>query len=489
MRRFLLLARSSATVLTAAVLVAATFCALAPAAGAWTWPSSGAVLQPFVFDSAHPYAAGQHRGIDVAGAAGSTVVAPATGTVTFAGTVPGSGLSVTIATPQGDAVTLTHLGSLSVAQGAAVAEGDGVGTIGPSGDPEVGEPYVHLGVRVAANPQGYLDPLSLLPARAPAQSPPAAPAPAPAPVAPVPGPVDTAVAPPPAAPLPPPPPPAAAPVPATPPVASAPAPAAAPGSPAPSSSATPPAASYLVVRRGVRAEVDKQPATVPARPRAALPTGTPAVATATSQALEHARPRVAVPVSAGLVVPAQVSAARRAAASAATTATVRPPLVRHAARGMAHAPSRAVGRTAAARLRRQAGASVAARTAPVHSKGSQRSSRRSSRTSAPWVIAVLLVLLAVGVLLGVAAARRLVGQGRVRMMARNVSGSEDPGSARVALCSGPSPPGACGRVWRPVGRFRALSPLEGQRRSHGQRDGRARHAGDGRRRSRGEALR
>src|SRR4051812_30962967 len=158
MRRFLLLAQHFTVLLTALLLVAATFCALAPAAGAWTWPSSGGVVQPFVFDPAHPYAAGQHRGIDVAGPAGSTVVAPAAGTVTFAGTVPGSGLSVTIATPQGDAVTLTHLGSFVVAQGAAVAEGDGVGAIGPSGSPQGGEPHVHLGGRNAAKPQGHPHP-------------------------------------------------------------------------------------------------------------------------------------------------------------------------------------------------------------------------------------------------------------------------------------------------------------------------------------------
>ena len=146
---------------------------VAPSAGAWTWPASGPVLQPYDFDPAHPYAAGQHRGIDIAGDAGATVLAPATGTVTFAGTVPSSGKSITIATSAGDAVTLTHLGSLLVAAGAAVAEGDGVGTIGPSGDPEVAQPYVHLGVRIAAEPQGYLDPLSVLPGRAAAPTSPA----------------------------------------------------------------------------------------------------------------------------------------------------------------------------------------------------------------------------------------------------------------------------------------------------------------------------
>src|ERR671931_386280 len=48
--------------LLAAVAAALHF---APLAGAWTWPPDGPVLQPFVFDPAHPYAAGQHRGIDI----------------------------------------------------------------------------------------------------------------------------------------------------------------------------------------------------------------------------------------------------------------------------------------------------------------------------------------------------------------------------------------------------------------------------------------
>src|SRR5262249_47029638 len=123
MRRFLL------------VLVAAL--AFVAPASAWTWPASGPVLLPFTFDPVHPYAAGQHRGIDVGGAPAETIKAPAGGVVTFAGTVPGSGKSVTILTPDGWSVTLTQLGSIGVTKGAAVAEGDGVGMIGPSGDPEV----------------------------------------------------------------------------------------------------------------------------------------------------------------------------------------------------------------------------------------------------------------------------------------------------------------------------------------------------------------
>jgi murein DD-endopeptidase MepM/ murein hydrolase activator NlpD len=131
---------------------------------AWSWPVQGQVLQPFSYDEAHPYAAGQHRGIDIAAdATGETVVAPAAGTVSFAGFVPNNGKSVTIETADGYSVTLTHLGTIAVAKGATVAEQAVVGTIGPSGTPEQSEPYVHLGIRHTADPNGYVDPLGLLP--------------------------------------------------------------------------------------------------------------------------------------------------------------------------------------------------------------------------------------------------------------------------------------------------------------------------------------
>jgi peptidase M23-like protein len=136
----------------------------APPALAWTWPVDGPVLRPFVLGD-DPYAAGQHRGIDVGAPSGGSVRAPAAGTVTFAGTVPGGGRAVTVQTADGYSVTLLHLGSLAVRRGGAVAEGDAVGTVGPSGEPELTQPHVHLGVRRSADPHGYLDPLGFLPAR------------------------------------------------------------------------------------------------------------------------------------------------------------------------------------------------------------------------------------------------------------------------------------------------------------------------------------
>ena len=96
---------------------------------AWSWPADGAVVRPFAF-GADAYAAGQHRGIDVAGPDGSAVKAPAAGVVTFAGSLPTYGRGVTILTADGYAVTLVHLGAIDVAKDATVGEGDTVGTMG-----------------------------------------------------------------------------------------------------------------------------------------------------------------------------------------------------------------------------------------------------------------------------------------------------------------------------------------------------------------------
>ena len=98
---------------------------------------------------------------------------PAAGTVSFVGVVPSSGRTVTIQT-DGYAVSLTHLGETTIAKGATVAEGDAVGVAGQSGDAEWPTPYVHLGIRVSRQRDGYVDPATLLPPRAVVPPPPAA---------------------------------------------------------------------------------------------------------------------------------------------------------------------------------------------------------------------------------------------------------------------------------------------------------------------------
>src|SRR5882724_9796348 len=128
------------------VVVALVLSSLALPAGAhaWSWPASGVVLRPFNFGP-NPYQGGEHRGIDIAGAPGEKVHAADAGTVSFVGTVPTSGLVVTVLTADGYAVTLTHLGTANVSRGSVVADGQIIGAVGPSGDPEVPQPYVHLG--------------------------------------------------------------------------------------------------------------------------------------------------------------------------------------------------------------------------------------------------------------------------------------------------------------------------------------------------------
>jgi hypothetical protein len=134
---------------------------------AWAWPVDGPVLRPFVLGD-DPYAGGQHRGIDIGAPSGSPVRAPAAGRVSFAGTVPTGGKTITIRTEDGYAVTLLHLGTYSVSRGDAVTEGDVLGSVGASGHTSGSTPYVYLGIRRAEEPDGYVDPLGLLPAPAPA---------------------------------------------------------------------------------------------------------------------------------------------------------------------------------------------------------------------------------------------------------------------------------------------------------------------------------
>ena len=93
--------------------------------------------------------------------------------MSFAGTVPTGGKTVSIQTSFGYTATLVHLGSIGVARGALVGEASVVGTVGPSGVVDLPDPYVYFGARVTSDPQGYIDPLTLLPPRVASDAPPA----------------------------------------------------------------------------------------------------------------------------------------------------------------------------------------------------------------------------------------------------------------------------------------------------------------------------
>src|SRR4051794_34047261 len=169
------LARTSALLLTVLMLL------LVPpgaAAADWTWPVRGPVLTEFR-NGDDPYAAGQHRGVDIGAAVGSPVVAASGGTVVFAGAVGSSGLVVSERTSDGRyELSYLHLSGVSVRRGDIIGRGDRVGAVGTTGTRSVDQPHLHFGVREAGDRHAYLDPLTFL-APPPAETPDPAPAPVP----------------------------------------------------------------------------------------------------------------------------------------------------------------------------------------------------------------------------------------------------------------------------------------------------------------------
>ena len=159
-------------------LVAAFLVPASSAAAAWTWPVAGEVVTTYR-NGSDPYASGQHRGIDIAADVGRPVVAATDGTVTFAGSVGSSGLTVGIRTADGAfATSYLHLESIEVRAGDDVSAGARVGTVGTTGRRSVERAHLHFGVRDAGTDHAYRDPLEFLPPPAPPplpQPPPAAP--------------------------------------------------------------------------------------------------------------------------------------------------------------------------------------------------------------------------------------------------------------------------------------------------------------------------
>jgi hypothetical protein len=423
-------------------------------AQAWTWPVNGPVLRPFSFDRAHPYAAGQHRGVDLGAAAGAPVRAPVDGTVTFSGTVPSGGKTVSIQTPSGYTATLLHLGSIGVTRGASVEEGSVVGTVGPSGTVDLAEPFVYFGVRLTSDEQGYVDPLGLLPPRAV----PATPLEAPQVVGEAAPEIPVATVEPPAAPAVP-----QVEVPATAAATSSPVASGEVATPAPVSAAAP-SADAAVSGEDAGLSVSSADS---ARIHAGLPD-------TTRQAVVRESPRLGV-------------GGRPELSSASFDRG------RFAESLESPARSSALGET-------PAGARAADRQATSQANGLHgraASTVASAAVSSLWG-RLLLALALAGLTV---AAQRLFARrhrerrGSARIMslpepehlvgeAESEGEAEDPGRAGMAVRVGQATPRSRGGLRSPGGHLRALPPLEGERRAHGERDGRARHAGHGDRRSR-----
>ncbi|MEA2420616.1 MAG: hypothetical protein QOE60_2822 [Thermoleophilaceae bacterium] len=146
-----------------AIALVAVLLAAAPARADWLWPVQGEVITPYR-NGDDPYAAGQHRGIDIAAETGTPVIAAAGGEVRFAGTAGSSGLTVSIRTGDGRYDTsYLHLSATAVRKGQSVAAGDRVGAVGTSGVRSATQPHLHFGVRDAGTAHGYHDPLAFLP--------------------------------------------------------------------------------------------------------------------------------------------------------------------------------------------------------------------------------------------------------------------------------------------------------------------------------------
>jgi murein DD-endopeptidase MepM/ murein hydrolase activator NlpD len=131
-------------------------------AESWTWPVRGHVVTAYV-NAGSPYAAGQHRGVDIAARPGTPVAAATGGHVRFAGAVGSSGLTVSVRTADGRFDTAyLHLATATVRTGQAVAPGDRLGSVGTTGRPSTTTPHLHLGIRDAGT-RRYRDPLDFLP--------------------------------------------------------------------------------------------------------------------------------------------------------------------------------------------------------------------------------------------------------------------------------------------------------------------------------------
>lgn len=163
-----------------AVVLALVVCPQAASARGWERPVDGPALRPFSV-AGDRFAAGQHRGVDLAAPPGTRVRAACGGRVSFAGRVPRGGLTVSVRCGRLVCV-YQHLGTMAARRGQVVAPGARIGTVGGARP----RPHVHLGARVRATGT-YLDPLVLL-AGAPRAGPPPLPgARRPRPLGPTPG--------------------------------------------------------------------------------------------------------------------------------------------------------------------------------------------------------------------------------------------------------------------------------------------------------------
>ena len=122
--------------------------------GSWGWPIAPPhpVVAPYVAPATH-YSAG-HRGIDIGAEDGTAVLAPADGTVHFAGWVVDRPL-LSLELSDGTLVSFEPV-TTTLRAGDAVRRGDTLGTLEPG---HCASPCLHFGVRMDGE---YVSPLLFL---------------------------------------------------------------------------------------------------------------------------------------------------------------------------------------------------------------------------------------------------------------------------------------------------------------------------------------
>jgi murein DD-endopeptidase MepM/ murein hydrolase activator NlpD len=123
--------------------------------GTWAWPVQGPVIRGFEPPDT-PFGSG-HRGIDIAAAPGTPILAAEAGTVSFAGRVAGE-LFVTIVHGGGLSSTYSWVSSTAVRKGDVVSRGQPIGSTG-TGPPGASVPHLHFGAKRDGE---YVDPILLL---------------------------------------------------------------------------------------------------------------------------------------------------------------------------------------------------------------------------------------------------------------------------------------------------------------------------------------
>lgn len=125
---------------------------------------------------AHPWgASGVHKGIDIFAPQGTTIRAATSGVVLFAGNYGPGGNIVVILGPRWRIHYYAHLREIGAEQWQFANKGDGIGTVGTTGNAAGKPPHLHYTIvtlipypwRADSDPQGwkkmfYLDPGALL---------------------------------------------------------------------------------------------------------------------------------------------------------------------------------------------------------------------------------------------------------------------------------------------------------------------------------------